>query len=716
MSEKASVAKRETPTASRSAASLTPDRINSLRRKCDCAGAAKSAGDCEHCGRERPTAGARFGHDFGRIRVRAERPADATEWATSASPALQALDSEQRLPAPTRGKLEGQFNQPLGGLRIHAGEEGRRVAAGRSALAVSEGANIYFGPGAYAPGTERGDRILRHEVAHYVQRQTRGRAGGRAWPARLLEAEADLAASRSSGPVRVRGRAAQAQPLYMKTYVSTVGGNPYLEQAVRFYKLWESEDSTRIGSYQDLVNELAKDKTALTQFRIVAHANGYNLFLPLLGGGKGYAELPALGLQTREALTVEFGALGHITSDMTGTVHGWLMATDDGKALLTKLGLTAAPAGVWKELIWWYVDEQFATAVKEDAPVTGGPKATTPAEKTRLLSEVQLSQKAVKAALPSSAAKADVDDLRTRVHAAVASKWTWGTVPAGTLKERLDRVTNQDVLAFRKEVEANTLEPGLKAVKGRVSDKTYIEIRGCNIGSNDAYLNGIREFFGTKPDKLPSISAPKMYQFFGTPGVQVLPPAGGKTPPVADMLKFLFEETFHDQATAASVQKMVNAAGLGTMADLVQVLKYADIKAEFDAWWKMKQKARGVADASVTSATLKDFQDFLSTAPPRTFPVNAPGAGTTSLWYLILLPDTAVQAMLAWVKDQGYTLPGGADPLKTFFKGKTDMRGAGFAEGSRQIVVDWMGDNYPVPDKIYFPEDPVYKANIRKLP
>ena len=84
----------------------------------------------------------------------------------------------------------------------------------------------------------------------------------------------------------------------------------------------------------------------------------------------------------------------------------------------------------------------------------------------------------------------------------------------------------------------------------------------------------------------------------------------------------------------------------------------------------MKQTAAG-AKAPIAAATLKDFQDFLTTAPPRTFPVNAPGIAPESLFFLILIPSTAIPALMAWVKDQGYTLPGGEDLTKHFFAGST---------------------------------------------
>ena len=587
------------------------------------------------------------------------------------------------------------------------------MAGRHSAIAVARGSDIFFAAGAWAPGTGLGDGILRHEVAHLLQARM---TGIRPWSEPALEAEAELAAA-APGIVPVRGRAQADRPLAMKTYVSTVGGSGYLEAAVKFYALWENETATRIDSYQDLVTDLATDTSALSQFRIVAHGNAYNLFLPLLEKGKDYAALSALGLQTQRQLAVELGRRAHVTSDETGRVHGWLAADKEAKPLLDRLGLKAAPTGMLKEFLWWVVDEHYAVNAKEGADGSGAP--TTPAQRKSLVDKVAEAQEATKnlavAGLPAKATKSDLDELRTRSLGAFAKAgWQWSAA-RGDLKERLGRFEAPDTAALAREVKAGTFEKTLKAVKSRVSDKTYVEIRGCNIGQNDGYLNGIREFFGTKPDKLPSISAPKLYQFFGTPGVQVIPEKGKKTPPIEKSLKFLFEETFDDTSTAAEVQKAVRKARLTALGGLADVLRFADIRAEFEKWWQMKQAKAG-AKAPIAAATLKDFQDFLTTAAPRTFPVNAPGIASESLFFLILIPSSAIPALLAWVKDQGYSLPGGEDMAKRFFGGSTKASAKSLAAGLPKIFVDWLGDEYPVPKQIYFPEDPEYKKNIRRLP
>jgi hypothetical protein len=624
---------------------------------------------------------------------------------------LEAEKEGRPLPPPVRTGLELRFGRRLDDVRVHTGPEGRRVAGDHSAVAVAKGSEIFFSSGAWAPGTEAGDRILRHEIAHLLQ----GRAApaGMPWPVAILEAEADLAATAPAG-VALLGRAAYGEPLLMKTYVSTISEQGYLEQAVRFYALWEGERATRVGSYQAVVEDLAKGKAPLSEFRIVAHGSADELFLPLLSKAKEYASESALELQTQQQLAGALGEKTHLSADETDTAFGFLSKDAAAKPLLTRLGLTAAPTGMLKEFVWWVVDEHLANA-PEDPSGTG--TFTTKKERQSLQANVRAAQAVTRslaaAELPSDATKADLDELRVRTLGAfTADGWTWELAP-GALKEKLARFDDPFAAALVREVKAGTFEQRLKAAKSRVSDKTHIEIRGCNVGKNDDYLEGIRAFFGTAPDALPSISAPMLYQFYGSPGLQVLPP-GAKAPPLEDSLEFLFEETLGSTDAAAALAA-VKTAKLEGVADLAKVLQFADVKTEFERWFQMKAVAGG-ATTPVTSATLQDFKDFLTTAPPRTFPLNAPGYGAESTFFLILIPATAIEALVGWVKDQGYTLPGGKDLTKHFFKGSTKFSEKGLAGGASRIIVDWLGDDYPVPNNIFFPEDPEYKNNIRRLP
>jgi hypothetical protein len=95
---------------------------------------------------------------------------------------------------------------------VHAGDEASARAEAADARAITEGADIYFGAGEYAPDTADGQALLAHELAHVVQQRP-----GASPPAGVsLEQEAERAeagaaegrrtevARRGVGPVRQR--------------------------------------------------------------------------------------------------------------------------------------------------------------------------------------------------------------------------------------------------------------------------------------------------------------------------------------------------------------------------------------------------------------------------------------------------------------------------------------------------------------------------------
>ncbi|MCE9579837.1 MAG: DUF4157 domain-containing protein [Deltaproteobacteria bacterium] len=109
------------------------------------------------------------------------------------------------VPDATRAKMEASFAMDFGSVRIHEGETAR--AAGAEAFALGE--DLHFAPGAFAPGTPRGDQLIGHELAHVAQQragrasvaQGKGGIGLNSDPA--LEAEADAAGVRAARGERV---------------------------------------------------------------------------------------------------------------------------------------------------------------------------------------------------------------------------------------------------------------------------------------------------------------------------------------------------------------------------------------------------------------------------------------------------------------------------------------------------------------------------------
>ena len=107
--------------------------------------------------------------------------------ATPMRPAVQA----RALPPATQAAFGARFGFDFAQVRVHDDAAAARLAWTHRAQAVTQGADVMFAPGRYAPGTAAGDGLLAHELAHVVQ-QSQGGAPGTWYGA---EARADRAAA-----------------------------------------------------------------------------------------------------------------------------------------------------------------------------------------------------------------------------------------------------------------------------------------------------------------------------------------------------------------------------------------------------------------------------------------------------------------------------------------------------------------------------------------
>jgi len=109
-------------------------------------------------------------------------------------------------------------------LRFHI--DSGRPSGRRHAL--TEGDDVYFAPGRYAPGTKEGDRLIAHELAHVAQQRLSG-AGA---PELAAELDADIAADKilrgAAAPVRASspaGRVAAYEAWEHRQLGDAYGGN-----------------------------------------------------------------------------------------------------------------------------------------------------------------------------------------------------------------------------------------------------------------------------------------------------------------------------------------------------------------------------------------------------------------------------------------------------------------------------------------------------------
>lgn len=83
------------------------------------------------------------------------------------------------LPADLAQSMGAAMGTDLGGVRVHTGSEPARIARSIQATAFTQGQDIYFGAGAYAPGTSAGKALLAHELAHTLQPSGPATSGSR---------------------------------------------------------------------------------------------------------------------------------------------------------------------------------------------------------------------------------------------------------------------------------------------------------------------------------------------------------------------------------------------------------------------------------------------------------------------------------------------------------------------------------------------------------
>lgn len=75
----------------------------------------------------------------------------------------------QPLPRPLAQAMGEQLGHDLSGVRVHNDTEASTLARSVQATAFTVGSDIYFGEGAYAPGSRAGQHLLAHELTHVVQ-------------------------------------------------------------------------------------------------------------------------------------------------------------------------------------------------------------------------------------------------------------------------------------------------------------------------------------------------------------------------------------------------------------------------------------------------------------------------------------------------------------------------------------------------------------------
>jgi outer membrane protein OmpA-like peptidoglycan-associated protein len=124
-----------------------------LRRTCACA---PSRRGCESCEKKK---------------VLRRQALGGTELGGAPDIVHEVLQSPgEPLDRATRALLEPRFGHDFSNVRIHADERAAESATAVNALAYAVGDHIAFASGQFVPGSEKGRRLLTHELAHVAQK------------------------------------------------------------------------------------------------------------------------------------------------------------------------------------------------------------------------------------------------------------------------------------------------------------------------------------------------------------------------------------------------------------------------------------------------------------------------------------------------------------------------------------------------------------------
>ena len=114
----------------------------------------------------------------------------AATTSTSTPKPERAPGAPSRLPVAMRERMERAYGQTFDDVELH--RDSAEVPAGQQAFA--RGRQIHFERGAFDPGSEHGEHVVAHELAHVAQQAQPEDRGGRPATRATLEADAHQAA------------------------------------------------------------------------------------------------------------------------------------------------------------------------------------------------------------------------------------------------------------------------------------------------------------------------------------------------------------------------------------------------------------------------------------------------------------------------------------------------------------------------------------------
>jgi Domain of unknown function (DUF4157) len=194
--------------------------------------------------------------------------------APARQPAPAPSGGGQALPGDVQAKMGSAFGADFSAVRIHEGAHVSELGA----AAYTQGAEVHFAPGQYQPGSQSGQELIGHELAHVVQ-QSQGRVSATtqakgvdinddsaleqeadAWGARAARGEA-VGASNGQ-PIQAGHSAVQRKVIQKKDVATHYGtfkttnftkvGTRGVDCVLEFHPDADKIDATKIGLSQSV--------------------------------------------------------------------------------------------------------------------------------------------------------------------------------------------------------------------------------------------------------------------------------------------------------------------------------------------------------------------------------------------------------------------------------------------------------------------------------
>ena len=133
--------------------------VAGVQRECAC------GGSCDDCKKKTSET------EHAQVRMKAAGPGIAG--GIEAPPIVGDVlrSSGQPLDAGTRAFMEPRFGHDFSKVRVHTDAKAGESARAVQARAYTVGSNVVFGAGEFNPGTDAGQRLMGHELAHVVQQE-----------------------------------------------------------------------------------------------------------------------------------------------------------------------------------------------------------------------------------------------------------------------------------------------------------------------------------------------------------------------------------------------------------------------------------------------------------------------------------------------------------------------------------------------------------------